>query len=96
MRPDQEATQETPKGHPIPVPTREDVLGDLARVARRQTSWLREYEGLGLQDAKARAEAEGRTFRVIAPHSGVTLDYRLDRLNLHVDDDGSLTRMSAG
>lgn len=29
-----ESTQETPKGHSIPVPTREAVLGDLDRVAR--------------------------------------------------------------
>jgi len=26
--------QETPKGHKIPVPTRKDVLADLAKVAK--------------------------------------------------------------
>lgn len=28
-----EPTQETRKGHPIPVPKREDVFGDLRKVA---------------------------------------------------------------
>jgi hypothetical protein len=30
----EEPTQETPKGHEIPVPTRKQVLRDLERVAR--------------------------------------------------------------
>ncbi len=30
---EQEPMQETPHGHPIPVPKREDVFGDLRRVA---------------------------------------------------------------
>ncbi len=29
-----EATQETPEGHTIPVPTREEVLRDLSKVAK--------------------------------------------------------------
>lgn len=28
------ATQETPQGHEIPVPTREEVLRDLRKIAR--------------------------------------------------------------
>jgi hypothetical protein len=28
-----EPSQKTPTGHPIPVPTRADVFGDLAKVA---------------------------------------------------------------
>jgi len=30
----QEPTQETPQGHEIPVPTREQVLRDLKKVAK--------------------------------------------------------------
>jgi hypothetical protein len=31
---DREPTQETPEGHKIPVPTRQDVLRDFRKVAR--------------------------------------------------------------
>lgn len=34
MAEEDEATQETPKGHTIPVPTREDVFRDLEKVAK--------------------------------------------------------------
>ena len=36
--PGQEPTQETPAGLTIPVPTREDVLGDLEKVAKPKPS----------------------------------------------------------
>ena len=58
--------------------------------------WLRDYEGLGLVEAQARAEAEGRICRVIGPDTVVTLDFRMDRLNLIVDADGNLMEMRAG
>jgi hypothetical protein len=32
---DDQPTQETPKGHEIPVPMREQVFRDLAKVAKR-------------------------------------------------------------
>lgn len=35
---DEEPTQETPEGHTIPVPTREDVLRDLEKVAKPKRS----------------------------------------------------------
>jgi hypothetical protein len=70
------------------------------KLAREQaavkTAWLGSYEGLGLDEAKARAEAEGRRCRVIGPGTAVTLDLRLDRLNLYVDADGNLTGMRGG
>jgi hypothetical protein len=37
-RKDSEPTQETPAGHAIPVPTREQVLGDLEKVAKPNPS----------------------------------------------------------
>jgi hypothetical protein len=33
-KPKDEPTQETPQGAEIPIPTRKDVFGDLAKVAR--------------------------------------------------------------
>ncbi len=59
-------------------------------------SWIESYHGLTLQEAVERAEAEGRPYRVIGPHSVVTMDLRTDRLNLVVDDDEHLTSMRAG
>ncbi|HEX7168693.1 MAG TPA: hypothetical protein VF230_17065 [Acidimicrobiales bacterium] len=37
-KPKKEPTQETPQGATIPVPTRKDVLGDLAKVAKPKPS----------------------------------------------------------
>jgi hypothetical protein len=34
----EQPTQETPEGHTIPVPTREDVLRDLEKVAKPRRS----------------------------------------------------------
>ncbi|QIE45429.1 hypothetical protein G5B38_07790 [Pseudohalocynthiibacter aestuariivivens] len=37
-----------------------------------------------------------RPLRIIAPDSAVTLDHRLDRLNIDVDDQGVITRVWCG
>jgi len=34
MDEDKEPTQQTPEGHEIPIPTREDVFRDLEKVAK--------------------------------------------------------------
>ena len=59
-------------------------------------SWLAAYKGLGLEDAQALAAKQGRTVRVLAPDTIMTMDWRPDRLNLHVDDERRLLRISAG
>ena len=61
-----------------------------------QLEWLDDYQGLSLDEAKARAEAEGRPVRVVPRNGVVTLDFRPSRLNLCLDDDGNLARMFAG
>jgi hypothetical protein len=38
MTEEKEAMQETPEGHTIPVPTREDVFRDLEKVAKPKPS----------------------------------------------------------
>jgi hypothetical protein len=59
-------------------------------------AWLRNYRGLGLEDAKARAVAEGRPLRVIRPGSALHADFKAHRLNLYLDADGNLTEIHAG
>ena len=34
--------------------------------------------------------------RIIHPRTPVTMDYRLERLNVHVDEDGKITRVVCG
>ena len=50
-----------------------------------------DYVGSSYEDAKARAEAAGWRVRKIGPRGTYTLEFRPDRLNLHVgpspDDD---------
>ncbi|HLU12895.1 MAG TPA: I78 family peptidase inhibitor [Arenimonas sp.] len=41
---------------------------------------------------KARVESGARTVRVIKPGMAVTMDYREDRLNLELDDEGRVVR----
>ena len=45
---------------------------------------------------RARAAAGARGVRVIRPGMAVTMDYREGRLNLHLDDDGRITRATCG
>ncbi|WP_432512753.1 I78 family peptidase inhibitor [Kineococcus sp. SYSU DK001] len=57
---------------------------------------MREFEGLPWPEAVERARAQGRAVRVIRPGTAVTLDYRPDRLNVHLDADDRLDHLSAG
>lgn len=59
-------------------------------------SWLQDFVGLPLAAAVAKAESEGRAVRVLRPGSVVTLDFRPDRLNLHLDAAGGLREATAG
>jgi hypothetical protein len=46
--------------------------------------------------SKARSRAHARTVRVIGPGMTVTMDYRVDRLNIHIDDKNRVTRVDCG
>jgi len=58
--------------------------------------WLADYDGLDLEAAQALAAKQGRTVRVLGPDTIMTMDWRPDRLNLHVDGEQRLLRVSAG
>jgi hypothetical protein len=54
---------------------------------------LQRFVGMSGRDAEAKARQEGITkIRVITPFQPVTADYQRDRLNLKVDDSGTVTR----
>ncbi len=60
------------------------------------TDWVAAYAGLDLDDALALAQSQGRTTRVLRPGDVMTLDWRPDRVNLYLDDDGALVDVRAG
>ncbi len=68
----------------------------LANASDGDQQWLDRYTGLDLTGALEVAEVEGRVFRVINPGDAVTMDWRPDRLNLMLAEDGSLERVWAG
>lgn len=45
---------------------------------------------------EARRRSGSRSLRVIKPGMPVTMDYRQDRLNVHVDDLGVVTQLTCG
>jgi len=45
---------------------------------------------------QARVDSASASVRVIRPGTAVTKDYRADRLNLHLDGSGIVTRISCG
>jgi len=58
-----------------------------------------QFVGQTLDDAlsdRARAATGARGVRVIRPGMAVTMDYRADRLNIDVDEDGRITRVHCG
>lgn len=57
--------------------------------------WLAQFEGLPWQAVVSRAQAQGRTVRVIRPGTPVTRDFRPDRLNVHLDEHDELDHLSA-
>lgn len=58
--------------------------------------WLTEYAGLPWREAVARAEADGRTVRVLRPGTPATKDFRPDRLNVLLDEHDDLVELTAG
>jgi len=47
-------------------------------------------------EADALARSGARRLRWIEPGSAVTMDFRVDRLNLHVGEDGTITDARCG
>lgn len=75
------------------IPTRDDErfacstarLGNLVGQQATQT--------LGAETVRA---SNARTLRWIRPGMAVTMDYRTDRLNIHLDNQNRITRVNCG
>ena len=65
-------------------------------TSRNDPEWVTRYADLTLSEALELADSEGRPTRVLHPGDAMTMDWRPDRLNLHVDADGSLVEARAG
>ena len=63
---------------------------------REDRDWLAAYRGLSPEQVRRRARDEGRPLRVLHPGSVVTMDFRPDRLNLHLDEHGEPLDVTAG
>ena len=59
-------------------------------------SWFLAYQGLSLQEAEARAAAEGRRCRVLRPRWMRTDDLVPERLNFQLAEDGTLVELWPG
>lgn len=86
-------TPPAPPHEPAPVPPRVAPSGECG-AERVQDRVGRPYaEGLG---EAILAESGAATLRVIRPGEAVTLDYRGDRINVRLDDDGVITDIRCG
>jgi len=76
-----------------PIPTREDsrYVCDAAKVQNviGQTA----TQALGAEAVRA---SGARTMRWIAPDSAYTMDFRTDRLNIHVDAQNRVIKVNCG
>ena len=55
-----------------------------------------EWVGQSASQAEASAKATGRAYRMIAPGTPVTMDYRADRINIELNDAGTVTKVTCG
>lgn len=61
-----------------------------------ETAWIADFTGLPLAGVLALADQQGRAVRTVRPGDAVTMDWRPQRLNVHVDEHGALVSVRAG
>jgi hypothetical protein len=67
----------------------------VAPDAWKDASWLDDYRDLSAEGAEILARSQQRAFRVIRPRTLRTMDRNIQRLNIFLDDDGSLIGFKA-
>jgi hypothetical protein len=70
--------------------------GEPAKCDAEGLSGMIGHEFTAAVQKTARDRAHARSVRVIAPGTMVTMDYRIDRLNIHIDDKNHITRIDCG
>ncbi|MCE8018362.1 hypothetical protein HOP62_19975 [Halomonas sp. MCCC 1A17488] len=79
---------------PAPKPPRVSGSEDACGAQRVQDRLGRRYdEALG---ESIRRESGAATLRVIRPGQAYTLEYRGDRINVHIDDGDTITDIGCG
>jgi hypothetical protein len=63
--------------------------------AWEDASWLDEYQRLSAEEAETLARNQQRAFQVIRPRTLRTMERDSQRLNIFLDDDGSLIGFTA-
>jgi hypothetical protein len=71
-------------------------VGRVPDASQNDTEWVTRYAGLTLAEALELADTEGRPTRVLRPGDAMTMDWRPERLNLHLDEHGDLLDARAG
>ena len=75
------------------VPTREDQRFACNAARLQNLVGQQATQALG---AEAVRTANARTLRWIRPGMAVTMDYRTDRLNIHIDNQNRITQVNCG
>lgn len=81
------ATAPPPRSAPAPLPPRCNTVQAQFAVGQAVDAALLE---------KARAAAQADLARAVRPEQVITQEYRAGRLNLHLDANGRVTRVSCG
>ena len=61
-----------------------------------EPEWIEHFSHLSLEEALSLAASQGRMVRVLRPDDAMTMDFRPDRVNLLLDNDGHLSRVTRG
>ena len=61
-----------------------------------QPEWVEHFANLSVEDAVDLAAAQGRPVRVVRPGEAVTMDFAPDRVNLLLDNDGQVAKVTWG
>lgn len=61
-----------------------------------QPEWIEHFANLSLDDALSLAAEQGRPVRVLREGQPMTMDFSPDRVNLLLDNDGHLAKVTWG
>lgn len=78
-----------PQKKPAPIPA--VVECDATRVL-----YLKGKQRTAIDESEALRHAGAKRLRWIEPGAAVTMDFRVDRLNLHIDQAGTITDARCG
>ncbi|MBN8411994.1 hypothetical protein KUV41_12430 [Halomonas sp. DP8Y7-1] len=81
-------------GEPAPLPPKRAPLAEACDAAAVQ-DWVGQHYQEA-QDERLKAESGAKTLRVLRPGGVATMDLRLDRLNVRLDDADTIVELGCG